>query len=470
MREQFAAKSNFPISRSALFRFHANPGAFERLNPPWAPAKILFHEGIANGAKVTLRVPVGPLFQNFICQTWSLVHEGYREGEQFCDRLQQGPFPYWLHTHRFLDDTNDHVILEDAIEYELPLGAIGRFFGSTFTQSTLQRVFAYRHFVTRSSIVAHKQILEGTTPPMRVAISGISGLIGSSLAAFLASGSHQVYGLKRPGGSKTSWPEISWEPHSGFPAPEQIDGVDAIIHLAGENIAARRWTPEVRKRLIESRINPTRILAESLAKLPKPPKVLIAASAVGFYGATRHEEVTEESSVGEGFLAELTSRWEEATEPARAAGIRVVNLRIGIVLDPRGGMLGKLLPVFLAGGGGTIGSGAQSMSWIALEDLLRIINFALLKDISGPINAVAPTPCTNLEFTRALAGLLHRPAILPAPRPILEAVFGDMAAQVILADQKVLPRVLQAADFEYIVPELGEALALCLGRRPWNNL
>ena len=292
-----------------------------------------------------------------------------------------------------------------------------------------------------------------------VLITGASGLIGGALISRLTEEGVDAIPLLRTDTPATS-KSISWNPHTGEISLPKKTTIDAVVHLAGESIASGRWTSSKKRLLWDSRIKPTKLLCESLGRYDPKPPVLISASAVGYYGNRSDESLNEASSSGDGFLAELGQAWERATAPATNAGIRVVNLRIGIVLSKSGGALAKMLPAFKLGLGGPLGSGNQFMSWIALDDLVSIILFAIRnEDIRGPINATSPNPITNKEFTKALAKAVRRPAILPVPRFALNILFGQMADEALLASQRALPQKLAEAGFQFQYPNLSDALA-----------
>jgi uncharacterized protein (TIGR01777 family) len=298
---------------------------------------------------------------------------------------------------------------------------------------------------------------------MKVAITGTSGFVGSALVPFLTSGGHDVVRLVRrlPSGSG----EAAWDPERGTLDAERLGAVDAVVHLAGENIAKGRWTEARKERLRASRLGPTRGLAQALAALPRPPRVLVSASAAGYYGDRGDTWVDETSPPADDFLGRLAREWEEATEPAARGGIRVVNLRTGIALGPKGGALGKMLPPFKVGLGGVLGPGTQYMSWIAIDDLLGAIDLALRTEVlSGPVNAVAPAPVTNAAFTKTLARVLRRPAIAPVPALALRLLFGDMADAALLASTRVRPARLLATGYRFLFPDLESALRHVLGQ------
>lgn len=300
---------------------------------------------------------------------------------------------------------------------------------------------------------------------MRIVVSGSTGLIGSALVRVLEKDGHEVVRLVRrrsDADSGTAW----WDPAAGAIETSGLEGADAVVHLAGENIGTGRWSAERKRRIRDSRVDGTRLLSETLADLDEKPATLISASAIGYYGDRGKEVLTEESGPGSGFLAELGVAWEEAADPARAAGIRVVHPRIGIVLAADGGALAAMLPVFSLGLGGPLGPGTQYTSWIDLDDLVRAIQHTLEDtEIEGPVNAVAPAPVTNKAFTRALGRVLGRPTILFVPSAALRLAFGEMAEETLLASARVSPERLLKSGFSFRYPEVEGALRHALQSR-----
>jgi uncharacterized protein (TIGR01777 family) len=294
---------------------------------------------------------------------------------------------------------------------------------------------------------------------MRVLVTGASGLVGSALMTALRREGHDAVAMvRRPARNDA---EVQWNPVAVDPAP--FERAAAVVHLAGENIAAGRWTADRKNQILNSRLDGTRNLAQSIAATTNGPKILVSASAVGFYGDRGDEVLTEASAPGAGFLAEVALGWESSTKPATRAGVRVVLPRIGVVLDGRGGALPKMAMPFRFGAGGRVGTGRQWMSWIALDDLVRLIVFAItLENLYGPINAVAPQAVTNAEFTRTLARVLHRPAIFPAPAFALRLALGQMADELLLASQRVVPKVALENGFRFEYPQLHAALTRVL--------
>ncbi|HWB83685.1 MAG TPA: TIGR01777 family oxidoreductase [Bryobacteraceae bacterium] len=299
---------------------------------------------------------------------------------------------------------------------------------------------------------------------MNITISGASGFIGRRLLHRLGAG-HSLHVLSRHAGTNLpAGVRLSvWNPLAGPPPEESLRDAGAVIHLAGESVA-QRWTPEAKRRIRESRVTGTRNLVEGMAKLTRPPAVLVCASAVGYYGSRGDEELTEDSPAGSGFLAELCQEWEAAARSAEPLGVRVVHVRIGIVLDPRGGALPKMLPPFRWGVGGRLGSGTQWFPWIHLDDLASLFRYAVENQVSGALNGVAPNPVTNAEFTKELAQALGRPAWFPVPVFALKILFGEMG-EALLVSERVLPRRAEAAGFRFQYPRLPEALSELLRTR-----
>lgn len=299
---------------------------------------------------------------------------------------------------------------------------------------------------------------------MQVLVSGASGLIGSSLVPHLQKTGHRVTRLVRP--PAPAGPDaVPWDPAAGWIEVGKLEGIEAVVHLSGEAILGR-WTAEKKRRVRDSRVASTRLLAESLAALKTRPRVLVCASASGYYGDRGDEVLNEDSTPGTGFLADLCREWEAAATAATDAGIRVVPVRIGLVLAPNGGLLGPMLLPFQLGLGGPLGDGRAWWSWIAIEDVVQAFRFALEReDLRGPMNAAAPAPVTNAEFTRVLGRILERPTVLRVPRIALRMLFGDEAArEAMLASGRLVPARLQAAGFRFEFPELEAALRHELGR------
>jgi uncharacterized protein len=298
-----------------------------------------------------------------------------------------------------------------------------------------------------------------------IALTGATGFIGSALVDELRAAGHTVRRLVRDERQCRAG-DVLWDPAAGRLDPHAVDGVDAVIHLAGEPIA-QRWTTETKRRIRESRVRGTELLATTVASLARPPRVLVSGSAMGIYGDRGDEELDETSAVGRGFLAEVATEWEAAAEPAARAGVRVVKVRTGLVLSPSGGALAKLLLPFRMGAGGRVGSGRQWVSWIGLGDAVGAIMHALRAEaLEGPVNLAAPAPVTNAELTETLARVLHRPAIVPVPAFALRLAFGEMGEATLLASQRMRPRRLLESGYRFQYPTLEPALRHELGRFP----
>jgi uncharacterized protein (TIGR01777 family) len=425
--------------------------------PPWERARVLERSGgIEDGARTVLRVG-GP-----IAIRWVARHRDYEPDRQFADEQIEGPFARWTHLHRFEPDGPSACIVTDRIEYAPPLGALGTAVDSLLIRPRLERMLAYRHELLPRDLEAHARYADRDR--LRIAVTGASGLIGRALVPFLTTGGHPVTRLVR---RRPAAEEAMWDYDQGRIEVAKLEGLDAVVHLAGENIATR-WTEPRRRRIMDSRAIGTRFIAETLGRLQRPPRVLVSASAVGIYGDRGDEILTEASSITappRDFLVEVGREWEAATEPARAAGIRVVRLRFGIVLTPAGGALGRMLPPFRLGGGGPLGSGRQWVSWIGIDDLVGAIHHAIMTEsLAGPVNATAPNPATGRELATTLGRVLGRPAAVPVPAAALRLAFGEMADVALLSSARVLPARLQESGFAFRHPDLEAALRFLLGR------
>lgn len=299
--------------------------------------------------------------------------------------------------------------------------------------------------------------------PRTIAITGASGLIGTALSAHLHARGDQVISFTRSGGSGPD--TIAWNPAAGTIDGERLRGVDAVVHLAGAGIGDKRWTDSYKREILESRTKSTALLSSTLGGLDNGPKVLLSGSAIGYYGESLTTEFTEDSPAGSGFLADVCVQWEAATESATKAGIRVAHLRTGIVLSPKGGALKKLLPLFKLGAGGRMGSGRQWQSWISIDDEIAAIDHLLSASVTGPVNLTAPHPVTQADFTKTLAKVLRRPAVVPVPSfgPKL-LLGGELADALLFTGQKVLPTVLQKSGYSFRHADLESALRSLLGR------
>lgn len=456
----FTYRSQLPVPAAEVFDWHAREGALERLSPPWEPLTVIERTGgLEVGARTVVELPVGPLRRR-----WVAEHTAHQPGRMFQDTQREGPFRSFVHTHRMIPVGPGQSTLEDAISYELPMGAVGAFFGEAMVTRRLQRGFTYRHAVTRMDIERHARARARHSEPLHVAVTGASGLIGSALVPYLTTGGHRVTRLVRATPSEEG--RVRWDPERGELNPDALEGVDAVVHLASASVSDGRWSDAQKKQILDSRVRGTRLIAETLAKMKRPPRVLICASGMNYYGHRGEELLDEASSKGRGFLSDVVEQWEAAAEPARQRGIRVVSLRISMVLTPKGGALQKLLTPFKAGVGGPVGSGTQWMSWISIEDLLGLVEHALVTDsLRGPVNAAAPGAVRNAEWGRTLGKVLRRPSVMPLPAPVVRAAFGQMGEELLLSSVRLEPKAALASGFQFELPELEPALRFLLGRQ-----
>lgn len=452
-----ALRTSMPVGADALFAWHERPGALERLTPGFMPARVIERSGgIRDGATVVLSVPVGPAHT-----TWRLEHTGYLAGREFRDVQRAGPFAAWEHVHRTEPVADGTSVLDDAITYRLPLPPLGALVADAFTREKLERLLRWRHALTRLDLERH--LAYAPRGSRRIAVTGASGFLGRALVPFLTTGGHTVRTIGRGAGSDVRWDPAAERLDGGALDGGALDGADAVIHLAGSSVAVR-WTASNKREILESRVQGTRLIAEACARAAVKPEVLVCASAVGVYGSRGDETLDDASLLGDDFLADVSKQWEAATAPARDAGIRVVHLRTGIVLNPAGGALAKMLTPMLFGAGGRLGSGAQWMSWISREDWVGAVYHALqTPGVAGALNLTAPEPVTNTTFTETLGRILHRPTLASVPAFALRALFGEMADGAILASQRAYPAALGRSGFRFAHPTLEQALRFELG-------
>jgi uncharacterized protein (TIGR01777 family) len=447
---EFESVVDHPLDE--VFAWHTRPGAMRRLVPPWQPMTVVAETSSLADGRAILGLPGG--------LRWVAQHEpaGYDPPRRFVDVLSSDGLrslparlvARWRHTHEF-EDASDagaaRTRVHDRVEAPVP-------------EAALRSTFVYRHRQLADDLAAHQDAALCGPRPLVIAVTGSSGLVGSQVTAMLSTGGYEVIRLVR---SSPSGPgERQWDPQR--PAPGLLDGVDAVVHLAGESIAGR-FTDAHRQSIRDSRIEPTRRLAE-LAGRSGGVRVFVSASAIGYYGFDRGDALLcEESMRGDGFLADVVADWEAATAPAAEAGLRVALVRTGIVQAANGGTLRLMRPLFSAGLGGRLGTGRQWLSWIGLDDLVDVYYRAIYDErLTGPVNAVAPNPVRNVDYTKALAHVLHRPALLPVPSLGPRILLGEQGARELAqASQRVLPTKLQALGHRFRQPAVEEALAHQLG-------
>ncbi len=455
----FKKRSTFRIPVNELFDWHSRPGAFMRLTPPWDAVELEVDEGgIQDGARKVIALKMGPFKLR-----WVAHHKDYIEGRQFRDEQIKGPFARWEHTHSFAPEGEQQSVLEDHIEYQLPLHPLSQWIAGWNVRAMLERMFMYRHETTQNDLLRHAKYRDRDR--LRVAITGASGLLGQALTGFLQTGGHAVVPLVRRK-PKAGEDAIYWKPSEGDIDAASLEGFDVVVHLAGENIAGGRWTEARKRQIIDSRTQGTRLVAEALAQCNTPPRAFLSASAIGYYGDNPKDVVvTEKSPAGDNFLAEVCKAWEDAAQPAKDAGIRVVHPRIGVVMTAAGGALAKMLLPFQMGVGGRIGSGKQGMSWISLEDVVGALYHLMYEDdIEGPVNLTSPNPCSNNDFTRTLGAVLRRPTVFPMPAFLVKTLFGQMGKEALLEGAYVHPDKLIESGFDFLYPSLEDAFRYTLGK------
>jgi len=435
-----------------VFAWHTRPGAMTRLMPPWQPMRVVAETTSLADGRAILGLPGG--------LRWVAQHDpaGYDPPRRFVDVLSSeglASLPArlvarWRHTHDF----------EDASEAGTARTRVRDRVEATVPGTALRSTFVYRHRQLADDLAAHRDAALAGPRPHVIAVTGASGLVGSQLAALLSTGGYQVIRLVRH--SPNGPDERQWDPR--HPAENLLDGVEAVVHLAGESIAGR-FTDAHRNAIRASRIEPTRRLAE-LAGRTAGVRVFVCASAIGYYGFDRGDALLSEDSVhGGGFLADVVTDWEAATAPASEAGLRVALVRTGIVQAANGGPLRLMRPLFSTGLGGRLGSGRQWLSWIGLDDLIDVYYRAIYDErLGGPVNAVAPNPVRNVDYTKALAHVLHRPALLPVPSLGPRMLLGYQGSRELAeASQRVVPVKLQALGHRFRQPVVEDALAHQLG-------
>lgn len=456
--KKYVASVALPVSVETAFAYHERPGALDRLIPPWKNVVVESSDGsLQPDSTVVLKLKAGPLSIRWLAQ-----HTVYEPPSLFVDVQRSGPFADWTHRHQFEGRGHDGSLLCDSISYRLPLGFLGNFFGGSKAKKELESMFAFRHRVTRDDL---RLASSWQTESLTVAVSGSSGLVGRKLCALLTLLGHTVIRLERSI-ERVDDPRSAAQGVAPWHSPaeaEKLNGVDAVVHLAGKSIADRRWTNSVKQEIVDSRIDLTKQLASSLSKLTDPPKVFICASAIGIYGDRDDEVLTESSDIGDTFLAQVGDQWEKACGPAAEAGIRVANARLGIVLDPSGGALQKMLtPAKFFGG--ALGNGEQWWSWVAIDDVIGAIYHAIHSEkVVGPFNVTSPQPLKNRDFAKVLGRVISRPALIPAPAFALRLGLGEMADALLLSSTRVIPTLLQETGYEFRFEEAEESLRYSLG-------
>jgi uncharacterized protein (TIGR01777 family) len=418
----FTVRTRLAFPAREVSRWLERPSVFERLSPPWERMRAL-------------------------------------SGDSSRFRLL-GCAGVMVHRYRVVAESDAACCLEDQIEYEVPRGLLRRA-AERRLRRRLERMFAYHHTVLADDLAAHRRFRE--REPLRILISGSSGMLGSALIPFLTAGGHRVVRLvRRPiPGEET----VLWNPAAGELDAAQLEDFDAFIHLSGEYIADGRWTKGKRERVWDSRVKTTQLLVRAIRGLKNPPKVLVCASGTGFYGEGGKSELDENSPPGQScFFVDMVRAWEAAAQDAASCGVRVVNARIGVVLSPAGGALKSMLPAFRWGAGAILGTGHEFTGWLTLDDLVGMMYFALMCDeLRGPVNFVAPEPVTQRGLSEAVGRVLHRPAFLRIPHSALRWIFSPELAEAMSWSQRVIPQRLTASGYRFRYPNLDAGLRHVLG-------
>ena len=456
---------NVPVDK--LFSWHESPGAFERLTPSFDPVTVTKRLGNGiDGGEVHIKLQFVPFI-------WVAKHHSFKKNVQFMeDQISGpfvGPFPFWNgawhHQHLFekIDNKNSRVI--DKLDYDFPMNPFGTWFGGWYTKKRLKQMFAYRRNITENDIKAQSKY---NGKKLDIAVTGASGLIGKDLVPYLTTAGHKVERLVRRRPRKG---ELAWNIHKN--QISSLNDKDAVVHLAGENIGSLvRWSKWKRKEILDSRVRSTALLARHLASLKRPPKVLVCASAMGYYGSYGDDILTEESEKGNDYFSHVVSEWEKAAQPAIDAGIRVVFLRFGIVMSPQGGALQRILLPAKLGGNPPIGGGKQWWSWLTIDDAVGSIYHAIITEkLSGPVNVASPNTVQQKNFAKTLGkimwgknlGLLTN--LFPLPRIVVKTVMGEMGDVLLLSSNRIDSSKLIDSGYEFRFENLENGLRHLLGMR-----
>ena len=455
MKYEYETHTESP--RNDVFDWFERRGSFRRLMPPWEVAEeVRADETLENGAQRIFRFPMGP-----IKMTWVAEHLGYEPPEKFEDVMKKGPFRSWHHVHRFVEKDVGTVV-HDEVEYKLPMGFLGRIFGSRNVRNRLDRMFRARELRLIRDLQRHSDFKH--LPRKRILLAGSSGLIGRQLAAFLDTGGHEIWRLVRRA-PKDGQNEIQWTPSEGLIDASSLEGFDIVIHLGGAGIGDRRWT-KARMALIEkSRTESTELLAKTLANLSQKPDVFLVSSAIGWYGDRGDEILNEKSQPGSGFLPDTCLAWEASAEFARKAGIRTIHARTGVVLDASGGAFEKMLLPAKMGAGGPIGFGRQWFSWISMDDQIYAMHHLVMSsDTEGAYNITSPEPLQQKQFAKALGRVLRRPAFMPTPPLAIWFLYGKMGVALTTESQRVMPARLTETGYRFQHQDAESALRDALGK------
>ena len=448
-----------------LFSWHENPGAFERLTPPFEPVKVKKRKGGIDGGEVHLQMNLGP-----IPLPWVARHHNYIKNEQFLDEQVSGPFASWNHAHLFekIDAKSSKLI--DKIDYKLPFGTVGKTFGGAFAEQKIKQMFAYRRNITKNDLVSQSKY---SGSPLNIAVTGGSGLIGSQLKPYLTTAGHSVENIVRGRPQKG---ELSWNLENK--TMSNLSGKDVVVHLAGEPISKPLggmvplpWTKWKRNEILKSRVEGTKLISEHIASLSNPPKVMICASAVGYYGDRGEDLLSESEESGDDYFSHVVSEWEKAAQPAIDAGIRVVFLRIAPVMSPLGGALQVLGNAARLGSSPPVAGGKQWWSWISLDDVVDVIYHSIINEkLSGPVNVASPNPVRQKEWASTLAKVIWGrfgplTGLIPVPGFALKTVLGEFGDVLALSSIKIDSSKLLDSGYKFRFENLEDCFRHLLGKR-----
>ena len=455
---EYIYTTHVPADIPTTFDWHEQKGSFRRLMPPWENVEeVRADPTLENGSERIFRFPMGP-----IKLQWIARHKGYNPPHAFEDDMIKGPFKSWHHLHSFVPNDDGTCRVVDTVNFSVPFGSLGMLVAGRSIKKRVDRMFKARANRLTRDMARHKEFEH--LDRKKILIAGSSGLIGRQLVAFLDTGGHDIWRLVRRTPTEGA-NEIQWDPSSGTIDAASIEGFDAVIHLGGAGIGDKRWSKKRMDLIRTSRTDSTALLASTLASLKSKPKVFLIASAIGFYGNRGEEELTEESPLGEGYLADTCIAWEAAAQPARDAGIRTIHSRTGgIVLDATGGGLGKMLLPAKLGAGGPIGRGKQWLSWISMDDEIYAMHHLLMTETcEGAYNLVAPDTVRQKAFAKVLGKVLRRPAFIPTPPFGVWILFGKMGVTLTTDSSRVLPARLLELGYRFEHTTLEPALRDTLG-------
>jgi len=461
----YKSELEVPVPVDQLFSWHENPGAFERLTPPFEPVKVKKRKGGIDGGEVHLQMNLGP-----IPLPWVARHHNYIKNEQFLDEQVSGPFASWNHAHLFekIDAKSSKLI--DKIDYKLPFGTVGKTFGGAFAEQKIKQMFAYRRNITKNDLVSQSKY---SGSPLNIAVTGGSGLIGSQLKPYLTTAGHSVENIVRGRPQKG---ELSWDLENK--TMSNLSGKDVVVHLAGEPISKPLggmiplpWTKWKRNEILKSRVEGTKLISEHIASLNNPPKVMICASAVGYYGDRGEDLLSESDESGDDYFSHVVSEWEKAAQPAVDAGIRVVFLRIAPVMSPLGGALQVLGNAARLGSSPPVAGGKQWWSWISLDDVVDVIYHSIINEkLSGPVNVASPNPVRQKEWASTLAKVIWGrfgplTGLIPVPGFALKTVLGEFGDVLALSSIKIDSSKLLDSGYKFRFENLEDCFRHLLGKR-----